>query len=660
MSQPSSEPFPTPPSYRTDSSHASSSSYVTAHSSPYNSPNPAYTPPTATYPPNYYAPGPSSSPQQRIESQVRRSRGNEYLLGLNTAMSNLELHGSRIGVTPPRATDPPAQPYQSGGARQYGYYAEPPRQRYYSTPAMSPVSPNTNKTLPPLPSEAQSISLESCMASPSRVSPGHPKHMADASLAGDAPLAYGLPPPPPLPPRPSSLPPSMLPYAIPSGGFLPRQSPSQNVMAPVSRSGLSPGRPQSDPQIVVARPERRTSPRTSPRGKENSQPGPSTPIKKPPSGQISSRHRWAKPDPDGEYTPIIDLTLSSPDSPSSPPLFSRKGPQSPSPSRPRAHSDIRNAFLTSPSPASSPARRKSPSKSIANASSSLASSPSKKPLTPTSKVGVQCSGFTRTGAPCKRIVRAHAPYLATPIGGREDDDEGDIRSERVMGRYCKDHAGMICKTKGFYWRNGEGEDASKVWIDFEDYVPRDLSEQTQTLIIMTMEGRLTPKEKPGYLYVYELRDLESDDLSFYKCGRTDNVPRRIGQWTHQCQSKTPSLLDIFPRPDASTSIAPQTSGSDRSQELITSFLQGATTHVIPPLPAMKRWERLVHIELAERCALDDSSKRAFEKVRLKCVDCSSVHREIFPLPKEKGSKSNYYIVEECVERWGRFIEAIHG
>ncbi|ODO07284.1 hypothetical protein L198_00863 [Cryptococcus wingfieldii CBS 7118] len=657
MPQPSNVPFPTPPSYRTDSSQASSTaSYVTAHSSPYNPPNPAYTPPHREYPPNYYAATQPSSPQQRLESQVRRSRGNEYLLGLNTAMSNLELHGNGTEDAPPRLTNTnhPLS-YQEGESGRQSYYAESPRQRYHSTPAMSPISPNTNKTLPPLPSGAQSRPLESFSPSGSRASPSRPQHMAGASSTGGT-VTYGLPPPPPLPPRPTSLPQYMLPYANPDRSSPQRYCPSQHVAAPDPRSGLSPGRPQSDPQITAARPERRISPR----GKENfqpAQPGPSTPNRKAPQNPVRSNHRRAKSDPDGEYTPVIDLTVSSPESPSSPSASARRGPKGSSPSRYRAHSDIRSSFLTSPSPAASPARRKSPSKPTAN-TSGLASSP-KKPLTP-SKVGAQCSGFTRTGAPCKRIVRAHAPYIATPR--RENDDDGDVRSERVMGRYCKDHAGMICKEKGFYWRNGEGEHASKVWVDFEDYVLPDLSEQTQTLIRMVMESKLTPKEAPGYLYVYELRGehhryVETDNLSFYKCGRTDNVPRRIGQWTHQCQSKTPSLLDIFPRPNTS-STRPKSSAPDRSQHLITSFLQGATTHVIPPLPAMKRWERLVHIELAERCALEEASKEAFDRVRLKCADCNSGHKEIFPLLKQ-DSKSNYYIVEECVERWGRFIEAIH-
>lgn len=46
-----------------------------------------------------------------------------------------------------------------------------------------------------------------------------------------------------------------------------------------------------------------------------------------------------------------------------------------------------------------------------------------------------------------------------------DGDDEDARSEKVMGRYCKDHAGMICTAKGFYWRRER--DSSGVWIEFD-------------------------------------------------------------------------------------------------------------------------------------------------------------------------------------------------
>lgn len=126
----------------------------------------------------------------------------------------------------------------------------------------------------------------------------------------------------------------------------------------------------------------------------------------------------------------------------------------------------------------------------------------------------------------------------------------------------------------------------------------------------------------------------------------------------ECQSKRPTLLDIFPRPTGSTrpNVAPSL---HRSDTLTTSFLPGATTHRTPPLLAMKRWERLVHLELSERCASHPLSEQAYERVRMKCKDCGTVHREIFPLIKvHQGHRIAYEQIVECVEKWGKFIKVI--
>lgn len=86
---------------------------------------------------------------------------------------------------------------------------------------------------------------------------------------------------------------------------------------------------------------------------------------------------------------------------------------------------------------------------------SKAKSPSEPPASPASPNAVRCSGYTRAGQPCKRVVKSTAPFLLT-----RDTNLGDIG--RGEERYCKDHAGMICQVGGFYWR-GSGQN---VWIDF--------------------------------------------------------------------------------------------------------------------------------------------------------------------------------------------------
>lgn len=43
-----------------------------------------------------------------------------------------------------------------------------------------------------------------------------------------------------------------------------------------------------------------------------------------------------------------------------------------------------------------------------------------------------------------------------------DEDEREEEGETVGGRYCKDHAGMICGVEGFYSRDKPG-----LWIRFD-------------------------------------------------------------------------------------------------------------------------------------------------------------------------------------------------
>jgi hypothetical protein len=97
---------------------------------------------------------------------------------------------------------------------------------------------------------------------------------------------------------------------------------------------------------------------------------------------------------------------------------------------------------------------------------------SRSPTAKDASGGIRCAGFTRAGQPCKRVVKAAAPLLAsldlnlapnTPSGdfkGGTLDQVGN--GNEVMGRYCKDHAGMICSASGFYPRDNPG-----VWVAFD-------------------------------------------------------------------------------------------------------------------------------------------------------------------------------------------------
>ncbi|WWC99796.1 hypothetical protein V866_006704 [Kwoniella sp. B9012] len=569
------------------------------------------------YTPNagHYHPPPRPRPDQK-------SKGYRYLESLPTSVSNLNINRT----------------YNSTFDTSYN---SDPRVRTHS----DPVSPNYNKRLPALPPPPLSN-----------------RYGAYPSM-NDAGLSHQNLTPPPLPPRPTSIPLPETHDGLPEPVTVysvtkhqqrldgPESLGSNSDSASKSQKASSPPKtfrptvhPHSKPRLSDENRLRPPSPHTPPRPKSDS--AIPTSSKKKGKGKATSTsastpktkpktpNRRKEKDNDPDWNPIIDLTISSSEDDSE----DRNENITP-------RSSARRKRAMSEQPGRTSAHTSTPSKSVSG-------SGSRTPGKDSTLGVVQCSGFTRTGQPCKRLVKVSAPYLSARDTNVEQG--GDERSEKVMGRYCKDHAGMICQVDGFYWR-GDGDKAG-IWIEFNEFIPPDLGQQTQTLLRMTMESKLTAKESPGYLYAYELRDLETPSVAYFKVGRTDNVPRRIGEWTNQCQSKKPTLRDIFPLPPSKN----VKSGLQRSGTMTTSFLPGATTHLNPPSKAMKRWERLVHLELSERSSSGSrESQKAFEKVREKCKDCGLSHREIFPIYKN-GSQDRVYesIVMEVICRWDRFINRI--
>lgn len=72
---------------------------------------------------------------------------------------------------------------------------------------------------------------------------------------------------------------------------------------------------------------------------------------------------------------------------------------------------------------------------------------------------------------------------------------------------------------------------------------------------------------------------------------------------------------------------------------------------------MKRWERLVHLELSDLSAGECQAEWA--KVREKCKDCGSVHKEIFPVKRSaRGNGEEYEIVVEVIGRWAAFVNFV--
>lgn len=121
----------------------------------------------------------------------------------------------------------------------------------------------------------------------------------------------------------------------------------------------------------------------------------------------------------------------------------------------------------------------------------------------------QCAGYTKQGKRCKRMVRNAAPYAViindqieiingskpvwTSPGSKRSDTGQANEQENALGgaepRFCRDHAKSICEAEGFYWKGGQREK----WVNFADWIPDDLEEQTKVLLRLTMESALTNK-----------------------------------------------------------------------------------------------------------------------------------------------------------------------
>lgn len=69
---------------------------------------------------------------------------------------------------------------------------------------------------------------------------------------------------------------------------------------------------------------------------------------------------------------------------------------------------------------------------------------------------------------------------------------------------------------------------------------------------------------------------------------------------------------------------------------------------------MKRWERLVHIELADLAS--QHAPMEYASLKEKCVDCGRVHQEIFALGN--GDKVYEERVKDVVLRWEKFVRKI--
>jgi hypothetical protein len=125
-----------------------------------------------------------------------------------------------------------------------------------------------------------------------------------------------------------------------------------------------------------------------------------------------------------------------------------------------------------------------------------------------------------------------------------------------------------------------------------------------------------------------------------KIGRANNVTRRMNEWQRQCGYAL-SLVRWYPyvSSSAAPSPAPSSPGRNHGRSASASRPDAGrreSSGLVRKVPCVKRVERLIHLELAER------------RITKNCEVCGREHREWFEVDgTEKGVKG----VDETVRRW---------
>jgi hypothetical protein len=129
-----------------------------------------------------------------------------------------------------------------------------------------------------------------------------------------------------------------------------------------------------------------------------------------------------------------------------------------------------------------------------------------------------------------------------------------------------------------------------------------------------------------------------------KIGRTNNVHRRMNEWTNQCDYDL-TLIRYYPYTSSSSASSspartpPAANKRSNSHSAIDALVPGRKVQHV------HRVERLIHLELGE-LRLRDLGK---------CGVCGKEHREWFEV---EAAKESLRKVDECVRRWVAWGESI--
>lgn len=322
---------------------------------------------------------------------------------------------------------------------------------------------------------------------------------------------------------------------------------------------------------------------------------------------------------------------------------------------------------------------------------------------------MQCAGTTKAGKQCSRMVKT-APALSQKL---DDGDDSDEETNAPLEVFCYQHTKELLVSSGCYARkNGE-------WIDFSGQLfspdecrpcinktpqigsrdiyksklncPCALRWKGLDLNQMWMGTSTHTKYEVNPIITSTRRlstsvsFLEEDTKTIkLKVGRAVNLVKRIDQWGKQCGSKQQVLRGFYPNPEddhnAQTTLM---KGRVKAGTKASCCHRLGAWAGFPGSRGRNKStdlaERLIHLELADLSAtqvyldtewpdidsIDVSSqvtsgKRNGPKKVERCLDCGSMHKEIFEFQRwESGPNKNKEwekIVKPVIERWGMFVE----
>ncbi|KAF9578918.1 hypothetical protein BGW38_005055 [Lunasporangiospora selenospora] len=240
----------------------------------------------------------------------------------------------------------------------------------------------------------------------------------------------------------------------------------------------------------------------------------------------------------------------------------------------------------------------------------------------------QCHGFNGNGHRCKRKVKLDRPITKGEVIMCHNHE---VSEEDEVVVHIEGQGGILLQ-----------------WLDLSVWVNPGLPDYVQNKLRKAMERPVSETDKPGYIYAYQLVETRTTDThTLFKVGRTDNIYRRMSEWSDKCGSP-PRLIEVFPEQGA---LAPQD-----ENDLTDSPTRQALEDEITGLRCRyaHRVERLIHIEL----------KPLHDKDHV-CA-CSTNHREWFKVPHQPGLKDSQQMkqaweqVRRVIVHWMAYMERVYG